>query len=276
MTISIPTGEPDDLRVLEVSNWSGRGLVFPRVPTQAAKTKGLHQSGLYLLMGEVLNSRTENHMYIGESENVYERLRNHQKKPNLEFWTQTLCFTSPSNTLNKGHLRYMESELIRRARDAASWSIVNSTAPIPAPLSSADEIAADAFLGTVLSVSAILGISAFKQPKSIGGARMFMNGPDTRAEGEDQNGGFLVTAGSLARRIETLTLQDSVRDLRKKLVNDGLLVVDGQSLRLTHDHLFSSPSTAAACFLARSANGRTEWKDSTGRTLREIQESDAD
>jgi len=43
--------------------------------------------------------------------------------------------------------------------------------------------------------------------------------------------------------------------------------------RLTHVHLFSSPSTAATCLLARSANGRTEWRDSEDRTLRDIQES---
>ena len=36
---------------------------------------------------------------------------------------------------------------------------------------------------------------------------------------------------------------------------------------------FSSPSAAAAIFLARNANGRTERKDSTGKTLKEIQEA---
>ncbi|TXI89048.1 MAG: DUF4357 domain-containing protein, partial [Burkholderiaceae bacterium] len=35
---------------------------------------------------------------------------------------------------------------------------------------------------------------------------------------------------------------------------------------------FSSPSTAAAIVLGRSANGRVEWKESSGRTLKEIQE----
>ena len=42
---------------------------------------------------------------------------------------------------------------------------------------------------------------------------------------------------------------------------------------LTQDYTFSSPSAAAAIFLARNANGRTEWKDSSGKTLKEIQEA---
>jgi hypothetical protein len=38
---------------------------------------------------------------------------------------------------------------------------------------------------------------------------------------------------------------------------------------------FSSPSTAAAVVLGRSANGRVEWKAADGRTLKEIQEAEA-
>jgi hypothetical protein len=41
---------------------------------------------------------------------------------------------------------------------------------------------------------------------------------------------------------------------------------------MSEDYTFSSPSLAAAVLLARSANGRIEWKDDQGRTLKEIQE----
>jgi hypothetical protein len=49
---------------------------------------------------------------------------------------------------------------------------------------------------------------------------------------------------------------------------DALLVAAGW-------HSFSSPSTAAAVVLGRSANGRVEWKAVDGRTLKEIQEAEA-
>ena len=40
---------------------------------------------------------------------------------------------------------------------------------------------------------------------------------------------------------------------------------------LTQDYVFDSPSSAAAAFLGRPANGRTEWKDNHGKTLKELQ-----
>lgn len=62
-----------------------------------------------------------------------------------------------------------------------------------------------------------------------------------------------------------------VATLRRQLVDDGVLVLDGPSYRLTRSYLFDSLSQAAATLLARNANGRTEWKDGQGRTLKQIQ-----
>jgi hypothetical protein len=57
-------------------------------------------------------------------------------------------------------------------------------------------------------------------------------------------------------------------------VQSGVLapVEGGASLRLTTDHVFSSPSTAATVLMGRSAAGPLEWKQASGRTLREIRE----
>jgi len=52
-----------------------------------------------------------------------------------------------------------------------------------------------------------------------------------------------------------------------------VLKVEGDALRLTQDYRFSAPSAAAAVLMGRNANGRLEWKDGSGRTLKEIQEA---
>lgn len=57
----------------------------------------------------------------------------------------------------------------------------------------------------------------------------------------------------------------------RELVTDGVLVADGDRLRFTKSYVFDSPSTAAGVLLGRAANGRVEWKDAAGRTLKEIQ-----
>lgn len=272
LTISVPTGDPDELRVVGMSNWIGKGLQFSRNPSDAVVAAGLDQPGIYLLTGDLMEVGTQqNHIYIGESENISRRLRDHQKKSALDFWTRTLCFTASNKFLNKGHLRYIESQLLRRARETANWHVANENTPGLTALGESDEIAAKQFLDTATVVSSILGVSAFRRPTPKGGVRLYLSGPDSRAEGEEQAGGFLVMSGSLMRKVETPTLQDSIRDLRARLLREERVVSEGVSYRLVNDHLFSSPSTAAAVLLGRSANGRTEWKDRNGTTLRDLQ-----
>ena len=50
---------------------------------------------------------------------------------------------------------------------------------------------------------------------------------------------------------------------------DGL---PGDHLAFTQDYLFNSPSTAAGVVQGRSANGRIDWKDNYGKTLKDFQD----
>ena len=61
-------------------------------------------------------------------------------------------------------------------------------------------------------------------------------------------------------------------DVRQNLITSGVMQPQDDHYVFTQDYSFSSPSTAAAVVLGRSANGRVEWKDSSGRTLKSIQE----
>jgi hypothetical protein len=73
------------------------------------------------------------------------------------------------------------------------------------------------------------------------------------------------SVGSIHTYLETL---------RKNLVTKQVVAKVNGSLRFTQDYTFDSPSTAAGVLLGRSANGRIEWKDIAGRTLKEIQAGD--
>jgi hypothetical protein len=59
---------------------------------------------------------------------------------------------------------------------------------------------------------------------------------------------------------------------RGQLVSQGVFLEGTDCLTLAQDYEFSSPSQASAMLLARSANGRIEWKDAKGATLKEHQE----
>jgi hypothetical protein len=56
-------------------------------------------------------------------------------------------------------------------------------------------------------------------------------------------------------------------ELRNSLVGRGILVPDGDGLKLAQD----SPSAASGVLLGRTSNGRVDWKDDEGRTLKKIQ-----
>jgi hypothetical protein len=62
---------------------------------------------------------------------------------------------------------------------------------------------------------------------------------------------------------------------KKLYIGNGVLATVASGYRFSQDYVFTSPSTAAAVVLGRSANGRIEWKDAQGRTLKELQAQEA-
>jgi len=125
----------------------------------------------------------------------------------------------------------------------------------------------------------VLGISAFELTRSTDTVTsnitiLSCTGKGLKAQGYESNQGFVVKANSQACVEMTTSMQQQMHgivDLRQELITNGVLKIVLDSYVFQQDYSFSSPSTAAAIVLGRSANGRTEWKDESGRTLKEIQ-----
>ena len=96
-----------------------------------------------------------------------------------------------------------------------------------------------------------------------------IRGPEASGQGVYLADGFLVKKGSLARK-ETVPSGKNVSAIHQRLLEDGVLEPHGNQYRFTRDHLFSSPSGAAAAVLGRTANGWEQWKLADGRNLSEI------
>ena len=75
------------------------------------------------------------------------------------------------------------------------------------------------------------------------------------------DGSFIVKAGSTIARDTTPSCQSSYIEIRKNLIDNGI-IVDGV---FTQDYVFDSPSAAAVIVGGRSANGRREWTTLDGR-----------
>jgi hypothetical protein len=268
-------GVPDGLWTVEKSNWTGIGLMCPRSSYPKARAREeLARPGVYVLVGPSEQTAGRSRIYVGEADVLSKRLDQHVKDKG--FWTRAIVFTSKDQNLNKAHVRYLESHLVRRAQEVERVEVENSTAPASPSLSESEAAEMDAFFDEMLSIYPMLDLRAFDRiEKSASRAlRLFAKGPNAKAEGEATPEGFVVYAGSTARAQEVPSATSFVTGQREQLVAEGVLEGDGgPSLRFTRDYLFSSPSAAAAAVLARNANGRIEWKDAQGRTLHDIETS---
>jgi hypothetical protein len=64
--------------------------------------------------------------------------------------------------------------------------------------------------------------------------------------------------------------------LRTRLVEGGVVKVEGDRFVFQKDHLFGSPSMAALAVLGRNSNGWVAWKTKDGRTLDEVHRREPD
>jgi hypothetical protein len=74
---------------------------------------------------------------------------------------------------------------------------------------------------------------------------------------------------------EVASIHAYLSDMRRSLVDNGVLRAERDRYVFTQDYLFASPSTAAGVVVGRSANGRIEWQTKEGRTLKAVQEAEA-
>ena len=274
--IFIPSGEPEGLRIVEKSNWTGQGLVFPRsLFPEVRKRSELGRTGVYALWG-LSEAGQLPRAYVGEGDALLPRLDSHAKAK--DFWTHAAVFISKDQNLNKAHVQYVESRLVELAAAAKRCELDNGNVPQLPSLSEADAADAEAFLADLLLCLPVVGVTFFDKPRATVPRKrdLVLHAKGIEARGYEGVDGFVVREGSLAIKSEAPSIQPFLTQLRSTLRAKGVLADAGEVLRLTQDYTFGSPSTAAGVLLGRSSNGRLEWKDGKGRTLREIQEAAAD
>ena len=273
--IYLPTGDPDGIRVIEKTGWTGQGFFFPRsIYPQIRDNEELKRTGVYILWNPGDGGQFS-HAYIGEGDGLLDRLESHQRE--RDFWTFCIAFTSKDQYLNKAHVQHLEARLIELAKDSGRCELENRINPQRPSLSEADRAEAEQFLRDMLLCLPFGGITFFEKSSIQEDQRkeFFINSGPVSARGYETTDGFVVSADSKAARNETPTLPAHISNLRKILVAQGTLKEEGNVYSLVTDHLFTSPSNAAKVMLGRNVNGRTSWKDADNKTLAAIQESGA-
>lgn len=110
---------------------------------------------VYILVGNA----AEETIYIGEADPVGERLKNHLS--NKKDWVWGVYFFDRNHNIGKTEIRYLESVLIKLARQHNRATLLNKNNSNAPTMARAAEAAAQAFLADMLLILPMLGINAF-------------------------------------------------------------------------------------------------------------------
>lgn len=265
-------GNSDGRLTCELSNWTGLAYRIPRTEVKKCNDRpNLNSTGIYMLFGR--NEEDEEAVYIGEAEEVYNRLQDHLREK--DFWNEVIVFISKDENLNKAHIKYLENKLYHKAKKANRYKVVNGNIPPMPSISEADRAEMNTFGENVEMLVNMLGHKLFSEvQKNIDTENenvLYLKGPrGADSMGAQTSEGFVVFKNSKIASEVVNSFSERLKVKRKELIDSKKVqVIDGEYI-VIEDLLFSSPSLAADIVTGRSANGLIEWKNEHGVILKNL------
>jgi len=270
-------GTPNGLLTAEIMNWTGHVLTGPRSKlAELVQRPECGRTGIYFLVGPDPADSMRTRVYIGESDDVAQRLKQHnrpEEQGGKDFWERVCLVTSKDQNLTKAHVKYLESKLIGVAGGLGRCVMGNATAHDYVGLPESDRADMAYFLEQIRTVLPVLGFDFLRElpkpsaPAAAGGVaakaapQFTLDVPKhgVTARAQEIDGEFFVLKGSAARG-KWVGVDGGYQALYQQLVADGVLVAsDGEHLVFSDDVAFRSPSAAASVVSGRSTNGRRYW-----------------
>lgn len=272
--IYLPGGDPRGIRVAEVTTRIVQVIEVPRslLPAFLAMPEST-QVAVYFLVGES-DDGTERRVYVGQSGDLPTRLKDHNKaKP---FWQRVLVMVSRTHNLTQTHALFLEWHSLQAIRAAGRFTDENGNGgsrPHTPPPMEADCLE---MFDTGRTLLATLGFSLFESVASGVDASQPQEVFVCKASGANGRGlyteeGFVVLKGSVGRLQSVPSIVGTSDDnFRQRLLEQGVMRAEGDTVVFQRDHLFRSPSMAAVALMGRTCNGWIDWKTEDGRTLDEV------
>jgi len=280
ITIHLDNGTVTGIRHAEMMNWTGQAISDPRNQIKTLKTwDESARPGIYFLLG-ISEETARPAVYIGESENVLNRLFQHDLKS--DFWNEVIFFTNKDKNLTKSHIKYVESRVWELATAAKRYDVLNNQTLSESVLSRSDKHTMEGF---ILNMKLFLGVFGHRilEPYSqivtqesylVDDAEILeLKSKDLIATAVITDEGIVVKSGSDAANLVSENLSKGYQELKNELIENRVLIRQGKKLAFNQDQLFTSPSQAAAVITGYPMNGRIHWKNSKGQTIKEIEES---
>lgn len=269
-------GTADSLITAELSNWNGKAIKIPRIEVASCSRADISQAGVYFLFCKE-DDGTDS-VYIGEAENVKDRLvqhlRDYQSEKEKFYWNTAVIFVG--RDLNKALIRYLENRFVEIARSCKRYMVLTKNTYRNTVMKESQVAVMEEFVDNVKILINALGYKVLDPLLQIGtdvtsaDEELFINTGSTSATGMVTSEGFVVLKGAVVNeKTSAKSLSAGMKKLRDRIFADGRVV----NMTTTEDILFSSSSAAADFVLGYSASGPRTWKAKDGRTLKEIEDN---
>lgn len=280
ITNYLANGNPEGLIFAYMSNWTGQAIKIPRnIFADSKDIEELSKPGIYFLFGQDEKNPDDKLVYIGEANKLSERISQHLKDSDKSFAETIICFSSKDENLTVSHTKYLEQKTISQVSKSGEYRLTNKKDgnSINLPKMVQDEM--DTFFDNMKILLPTLGYSVLhvdtKTTQTIKGLKdniLFLEVSNFKASAKLTSNGIEVQKGSEMNPKETPSLSGSYSNLRKTLIDKGIVIEKAKKLEFAENFEFPSSSTAAAIILGYSVNGRVTWKDSHGKTLKDIED----
>ena len=272
-------GTADSLITAELSNWNGKAIKIPRIEIGNCDRDDIKSPGVYFLFGkEDDENESGDFVYIGESENIKDRLvqhiRDYPDKENF-YWTTAVIFIG--RDLNKALIRYLEDQLVQIARDSKRYKVRTKNTYSNTVIKESQKAAMLEFIDIVKVLVNTLGYKVLEpivqnlSETSNREDKLFLKTRKGVATGLVTNEGFVLLKGSTIAETISNSVSKSVENLRNKFMLDQKIV----DFKTTEDIIFQSSSAAAVFVTGNSMSGPISWKNQEGKTLKEIESKKA-
>ncbi|WP_299049352.1 GIY-YIG nuclease family protein [uncultured Polaribacter sp.] len=285
LTVYMIDGTAYGPRLSEIGNWVGKAIYSPRSSINKIINRSeFDNPGVYCLKGDPTDDAFDEKIYVGEAENIKTRLKQHLSDPNKDF-KELIFFVSKDELLTKTQIRYLESRLVQIANEAKTAQIDNGNSPSLPTLHEADISDMEYFLEQIKLILPVMGFKflisstikdsdkdSLSHKKSIHETYLIKT-KTFNATMQETDQGYIVSRGSEAKKSLSKSCTETYRNMRRKLVETGIMKENLDKLVFTEDTIFNSPSAASNMVLGRNSNGFTEWVTKNGLTFKEVQEN---
>lgn len=270
-------GTADSLITAELSNWNGKALKIPRIEVASCSRDDIMQAGVYFLFCK--EDDGSDSVYIGEAENVKERLmqhlRDYQSEKEKYYWNTAVIFIG--RDLNKALIRYLENRFVEIARSCKRYIVLTKNTYHNTVMKESQIAVMEEFVDNVKTLINALGYKVLEPVLQVNSAAataddelFYIATGGATATGRVTSEGFVVLKGATVNeKVSVKSLSAGMVKMREKYLKEGKV----ENLVTTEDLLFSSSSAAADFVLGYSVSGPRTWKTTDGRSLKEIEDN---